>query len=337
MDSTTFDDFRIQRDADWRELGQLLDGLEARRGRPASAQQAQRLGELYRRAVSHLSIIRSRPEEKRLEASINRLVVRAHNQIYRPAPSDARHKMVGYLRSGFPAAVRAHVPEIGTATALFFTGLGLGWGSVAINPDTFYSLVPLEESRSPGASIESLRESLSSGRDASSSERALFSGQLWQHNSKVALFSFGLGPLAGIPTVLLILFNGLMLGAMSKVFVDAGLAAEWFAWLIGHGVTEIGALILAAAAGLIFGRAVISPGPLTRSKALATAGKRALGLALGAVFMLFFAALLEGFFRQTSASTSTRYLVGAITALCWMGYFYLSPRPQIEPESLSRK
>ncbi|MFT5831495.1 MAG: hypothetical protein ACI9D0_002091, partial [Bacteroidia bacterium] len=34
---------------------------------------------------------------------------------------------------------------------------------------------------------------------------------------------------------------------------------------------------------------------------------------------------------------STRYLVGAITALCWMGYFYLSPRPQIEPESLSRK
>ncbi|MDG1499545.1 MAG: stage II sporulation protein M [Planctomycetota bacterium] len=337
MDSTTFDDFRIQRDADWSELGQLLDGLESRRGKPTSAREAERLGELYRRAVSHLSIIRTRPEEKRLERSINRLVVRAHSQIYRPPPSQAGPKTLAYLTSGFPAAVRGHIPEIGVAASVLFAGIGLGWGAVTINPDTFYAVVPLEESRSPGASVQSLRESLSSGRDASNTELATFSGQLWQHNSRVALFSFGLGALAGIPTVILILLNGLMLGAMSKVFVDAGLAVEWFAWLIGHGVTELGALVLAAAAGLIFGRAVVSPGSLTRGKALATAGKRALSLALGAVFMLFFAALLEGFFRQTSASTSTRYIVGALTGLCWLVYFYFAPRPQSDPESLSRR
>ena len=335
MDSTTFDDFRTQRDTDWKELGQLLDRMEARRGKPNSAVEAQRLGELYRRTVSHLAIIRTRPEEKRLEASINRLVVRAHSQIYRPVPTKVGRKLGRYLASGFPAAVRTHVPEITTAGALFFAGIGLGWGAVAIDPDTYYAVVPLEESRSPGASIETLRESLTSGRDADRSSLALFSGQLWQHNSKVALFSFGLGPLAGIPTVLLVLFNGLMLGAMSKVFVDAGLAAEWFAWLIGHGVTEIGALILSAGAGLILGRAVIFPGPLTRGKALASSGKRALKLALGAVFMLFFAGLLEGFFRQSEASTTTRYVVGAATGICWMTYFLFSRQRQIEPESLS--
>ena len=337
MAAPSLQDFRTTREEDWEELGLLLDHLEKNRGKPKSAHEAERLGELYRRTTSSLSVIRTRPEEKRLEGSLNRLVVRAHNQIYRPLPSQVTSRSLRYIQSAFPSAVRTHLPEITTSALIFFAGVGLGYGAVAIDNDAYYALVPLEDVRSPGASVESLRETLQSGRESETGELAQFSGMLWQHNSRVAMFSFALGPLAGIPTVLLILFNGLMLGAMSKVFMDADLSTEWFAWLIGHGVTEISALIFAAAGGLILGRAVISPGPLTRARALAAAGQRALGLALGTVFMLFFAALLEGFFRQTDASTSTRYLVGFGTGILWLLYFAFAPKPQSAPELLSLK
>jgi uncharacterized membrane protein SpoIIM required for sporulation len=336
MDPHSFEDFREKREQDWKELGELLDEFEKRRGKPRSAASAERLGELYRRTAAHLSIIRTRPSERRIEASINRLLVRAHSQIYRPESSDLKQRARSWLVSGFPATVRAHGPEILISSVTFFAGLALGWGAVALDPDAYYAVVPLEEARSPGASIESLQESLLSGREGGTGERAVFSGFLWQHNSRVALLSFVLGPIAGIPTVLLILFNGLMLGAMSKVFYDAGLTSSWFAWIAGHGVTEIGALILAAAAGLALGRAVITPGPLTRSRALAKAGHDALGLVLGTVIMLFFAALLEGFFRQTSASTTLRFIVGGGTGALWLAYFFFAPRPQSEPDSLRR-
>lgn len=322
--------YRHQREQDWVELAELLEKLERQRGKPASAEEAQRLGVLYRRTTSHLSLIRSNPLEKRLEAKVQQLVARAHGYVYRPRPGNFLKKLRGFFSFDFPYSVLLHGHEILIALLVFLLGGIIGLGATYYDSDLYYAMVPLEEARSPTAAVEFLEESLVSGRDAGAGGKSLFAGILWQHNVKVGLLSFALGAAAGIPTILLLLYNGLMIGAMSAVFLKADLGLSWFAWLAGHGVTEIMALVFAGAAGLALGRAVMWPGPRSRRQALQEAGKRCINLVMGTVLMLLIAALLESFFRQSQASMSTRYLVASITGVLWFLYFWMRGRKKPE-------
>jgi hypothetical protein len=55
-------------------------------------------------------------------------------------------------------------------------------------------------------------------------------------------------------------------------------------------------------------------------------GRLAAQMAIGAVLMLFVAAILEGGFRQLVASTPLRYLIGLGVGALWLAYFSLSGR-----------
>ena len=66
-------------------------------------------------------------------------------------------------------------------------------------------------------------------------------------------FAFTLGVLGGVPTVFLLITNGAMLGAFSAMHHDVGVYAEWWAWILPHGITEIGAIFLCGGAGLMLG------------------------------------------------------------------------------------
>lgn len=290
------------------------------------AEDLEEFGTLYRRTAAHLAQVRNRPREKRLEASLNLLVSRAHGHLYRPKADGVWKRFRNYLAFGFPSAIASYPRHILLSALVLVIGFQLAWFAVDRNPDLYYATVPIEELRSPGASAEDLHDSLMEGRDSSTGSRTVFFGFLWQHNTRVALLAFGLGALAGIPTLFLILYNGLMLGAMTSVFHNAGLAKVWWAWIAGHGVTELTAIVFAGGAGFVLGEAVLRPGNQSRSQALSSAAKPALAMVGGTAMMLFFAALLEAYFRQSSASTTTRFVVAATTALLWAIYFVVIPR-----------
>ena len=78
----------------------------------------------------------------------------------------------------------------------------------------------------------------------------IFANVLFSHNTLVGIFSFGLGLAAGVPTVLLLVYNGLGLGAFLALHYDRDLTLDFLGWVSIHGTTEIGALILFAAAGV---------------------------------------------------------------------------------------
>jgi uncharacterized membrane protein SpoIIM required for sporulation len=204
-------------------------------------------------------------------------------------------------------------------------GFFISWLAVNQNPDLYYATVPIGELRSPGASPAELQESLVSGRDISTGSKTVFFGYLWQHNVRVSLLAFALGVLAGIPTALLIFYNGMILGAMTSVFQSAGLGAAWWAWIAGHGVTELTAIVFAGGAGFVLGDAVLWPKNRSRSEALNHAAKPALAVVGGTVMMLFVAALLEAFFRQSEVGNTARFVVAGVSAVLWLAYFGLMP------------
>jgi uncharacterized membrane protein SpoIIM required for sporulation len=141
----------------------------------------------------------------------------------------------------------------------------------------------------------------------------VFASYLFTNNAKIGILCFSLGFAAGLPTALLLLYNGLALGAMTALYHSRGLGGEFLAWVAGHGVTELGAVALCGGAGLALGGAILFPGRRRRLDSLAHCGRNAAPLVIGAVLMLLLAALLEGYFRNRVHSVELRWAVAAAT------------------------
>jgi uncharacterized membrane protein SpoIIM required for sporulation len=119
----------------------------------------------------------------------------------------------------------------------------------------------------------------------------------------------------------LLVYNGMMLGAFTAVHHKAGLETEFWAWILPHGVTELGAIILCGGVGLMLGAAVVNPGLRTRIDCLRIAGTEAARVCVGIAAMLLVAAGIESYLRQSNLSDSARLLFTAVTAGFWGGYF----------------
>jgi uncharacterized membrane protein SpoIIM required for sporulation len=154
---------------------------------------------------------------------------------------------------------------------------------------------------------------------------------LFAHNCGVALLAFAVGFAFGLPTALVIAFNGATMGMFIALFVSHGLGYEVGGWLIIHGVTEMFAFVLAGAAGLNIGRAMAFPGNQTRLDALAKAGLVSGTVMGGCVVMLLVAGLLEGFGRQLITSDIARYVIGGASGVIWLSYFYAPRQSTVSP------
>jgi len=175
--------------------------------------------------------------------------------------------------------------------------------------------------RNPDSSAEVLRSVLYDG--GSSHFLSGFAAYLFTHNTQVAILAFALGFAFAVPSVLIILMNGCMLGALFQVYAAKGLGLELGGWLSIHGTTELFAIALAGAAGMRIGTRIAFPGELTRMAAAAQAGRVAATAMVGVMVMLLFAGLLEGIGRQTITSDATRYAIGGGMLALWIAYFYL--------------
>ena len=131
----------------------------------------------------------------------------------------------------------------------------------------------------------------------------------------------------GIPTIVLLMMNGLPIGAFLAVHAEKGLLFEIGGWLSIHGTTELFAIVLAGAGGLLIGRAVAFPGDLSRIDSMRSKAEQAAIILGGVVVMMFVAGLIEGFLRQLIQSDGLRYAIGGIMLLFWLFYFFM-PRKQ---------
>ncbi len=317
--------FRREREAQWKRLDAIVAKAEKRSLKALSDQEILDLPVLYRAALSSLSVARATSLDAGLIAYLESLSARAYFFVYGARTTPTR-QVAEFFRESWPRAVRDLWRETLVTTGLMALGMVTALWLVGQDPDWFYAFVDpgLASGRDPSASAEALRETLYDNEGMSG--LSAFAAFLFTHNAQVALVAFALGFAFGAPTIVVILMNGAMLGAMIAVFAGQGLGYEFVGWLAIHGVTELFAVILAGAAGLRIGWAMAFPGQLSRLDAAAAAGRTGSLALVGVVIMLFCAGLLEGFGRQLVTSDIARYGVAATTAVIWGLYFY-APRP----------
>jgi uncharacterized membrane protein SpoIIM required for sporulation len=319
--------FRRERQATWKELEELVAGVEKSGIRSLSADELERLPVLYRSAVASLSVAGSISLDRNLLEYLTALTGRAYLCVY-GTKSGAGGTFLGFFRRRFPAAVRAHAGYVAVAVLLMGLGVLTGWRLTLADPERYYSFVDEEmaQGRTPEASTQELREVLYDKGEGPSSMLGAFATFLFTHNAKVGILCFALGFAAGLPVLYLLFSNGMVLGAMAALYQTRGLGWEFWGWILPHGVTELGAVCLCGAAGLALGTGLTFPGPQSRLHNLAARGRRASLLVLGAVGMFLVAGLIEGIFRQTVHSLTVRWLVAAATLACWAVYFIVLGR-----------
>jgi uncharacterized membrane protein SpoIIM required for sporulation len=317
--------FRAAHEEDWTRLEAIVARVERRSIRALSEDDVLALPLLYRSALSSLSVARDTSLDRALIAYLEALCTRAYFQIY-GVPNSLWRQLYGFFTRGWPLAVQGLWRETLVSFGLTLIGTLTGFLLVMHDPSLFYVMIPdsLAGGRDPSASAETLRATLydKGQRDG----LATFATFLFTHNAQIAIFSFALGFAFAIPTVLLVVYNGLMLGAFLAVFAAKGLAFQAGGWLIIHGTTEISAIILSGAAGFRIGTAIAFPGRNARTDFAFTVGRGASVAMAGAVVMLIFAGLLEGIGRQTVQVDGTRYLIGLTMLAGWLAYFYVPRR-----------
>ena len=316
--------FRAEREATWQRLDDLLTKIEKRSPRSLSDEDMLAIPTLYRATLSSLSVARATSLDQALVDYLEALSARAYFFVYGTRTTLMQSVLEFFVRT-WPDTVRRAWRETVVAALIMVAGVVAAFFLVRADPAFFFSFVPgdLAGGRDPSATTETLRQTLYG--DLQPQERSnlsVFAAFLFTHNAQISLFAFALGIAFCLPSVLLMAYNGTMIGAMLAVFGAHGLAVPFSAWLLVHGVTELFAITLAGAAGIRIGWAVAFPGSLSRLQAAERAGREGGVMMIGVVIMLFVAGLLEGFARQLVQADSARFAIAGASALVWLLFFY---------------
>lgn len=315
--------FRREREAAWQALAALVERVERRGLRSLSPEEARQLPMLYRATLSALSVARAISLDRNVVSYLETLCGRAWLCVYgqkRPL----RAALAEFFGRWLPQRMRALRWHLLLSAVFLLGGAATAFLLTLGDPDLYYTFVSPEmaQGRTPATPTADLRAGLYDGGDLGDA-LVTFASFLFSHNARIGMMAFGLGFALGLPVLVLLFYNGLVLGAFAALYHGRGLSVDLWGWLLPHGITELFAVVVCGAGGLVLAEALVFPGRHTRLQNLALRGRDAAGVVLGAVVLLFVAALIEGIFRQTVTHVTTRYVVAAATAtilIGWLGF-----------------
>jgi uncharacterized membrane protein SpoIIM required for sporulation len=261
--------------------------------------------------------------DPRTQEHINRLAVAAHGLLYRRPHVRPLAAVVKFFRSAYPRLFRKLWPYTVLATAIFLSA-GLGAYTVArVRPSTAYVFVPGEVDLPHGKSDVSAEDI--SERFRRMPQPPMAAGII-TNNISVAISAFAFGITAGIGTCWIILFNAMMLGGFAAHFANHGLSYPFWSFILPHGVLEIMAILVAAAAGMRMGLSLAIPGPVTRGASLRLGAREAVFLLLGTVPMFIVAGTIEGFVTPSHLDGSIKIILGVSVGAVTLAYLLLVGR-----------
>jgi len=272
----------------------------------------------YRQLAGDVARARSLGRDSVLVRRLNNIAIRAHNVLYGYHRSRTRAAGRSWLVR-FPIAVRAHAISLVLSALMTFGPSAVTYVAVQLHPDLGYDLVP-----SGFLDFEPARDV--SLHNIPGLARPVAASTIMTNNIQVTLLAFGLGMTAGLGTCLILIFNGIQLGAVAGWMTARGNSRALWGWIMPHGGTELLAIVLSGAAGFILAGALISPGNVRRSVALGHVAKDALAIILGVMGMLVVAGLIEGFVSPSTIGFPARIGVLSITLTGWFLYLGFAGR-----------
>ncbi|MEH7307055.1 stage II sporulation protein M [Neobacillus drentensis] len=289
---------------EWKQLEQLIKTM--RRRSSITGDRITQYHRLYQKAAQNLSYSQTYFPQDEVTHYLNGLVAKSHNLLYKDQVSSFK-QIRHFFSHTFIGLLLEQWKFVWVAMILFLIG-GLGsFLSVMNDPLHIYSILPAEIAK--GVDPDQL------GKGHGAVDSSLMSASIMTNNIKVAIFAFAGGITFGLVTVYLMVYNGIIIGALAALFWHHGKSYDFWAYIVPHGMIELTAIFIAGGAGLLMGYKLFVPGPYSRSFQLKQHAKRSVQLLLGTIPLFVIAGIIEGFITPAAISLEAKYIVAFLTVI----------------------
>lgn len=290
--------FVAQEEPHWIRLEEMLARLKDDPWRELPLAEAKELDYLYRRAAADLARVASFSAEPEMRQRLEQMVARAYAEIHGSRRRGGqRFRPWQWLAVTLPQAFRRQIRAGWFACLVTLAGCLFGGIAVAVDPEAKDAIMPF--SHLHGDPSERVAQEEAAMEDRLDGHKAAFAGHLMAHNTKVTLFALALGLTWGLGTLILVFYNGVILGAVAVDYMMAGETTFLFGWLLPHGIIEIPAILVGAQAGFVLAGAVLGRDDGRPIGArLRAVSADVTTLAGGAALMLVWAGFVESYLSQ---------------------------------------
>jgi uncharacterized membrane protein SpoIIM required for sporulation len=220
------------------------------------------------------------------------------------------------------------LPYTSVAAGLFIAGALIGMAITLSNPDF-------------------MRDFLGSGMVATIERHEMWthsivgvepqsSSAIMTNNLSVSFVTFASGIVAGLGTLYMMFYNGLLLGVIGAACWLNNMSDQLWSFVAPHGVLELPAICIAGGAGLRLARALLFPGTLSRRDSLVVGGAEASRLIVGVIPILMIAGVIEGFFSPSGVRIPVKFAFAAALFAGFVLYLWGAGRSEDEPSATVR-
>lgn len=295
----------------WQDLEDILKLLTVKKKLHKDAELLHRLLFLYQTTCGHLSVARTRYGSTSTTEYLNSLVARAHQSIYISRPNNIV-KILRFFIHDFPALLKKESLTLLVSTGIFLFGFLFSFFFTLFQEGYALSFVPAEY-------VEGVK---GVGEGVSEINYSVASVAIFTNNIQVGIFAFALGITFGIGTIFVLAKNGMMIGALAALAVNAGSGYQFWSLILPHGVPELFCIFVCGAAGLLIARSMLFPGLLSRRRSFAAGGKSALRLLIGTIPLFILAGLTEGYFTPLPINPLWKYIVSIVWLMILLFYVF---------------
>jgi uncharacterized membrane protein SpoIIM required for sporulation len=297
----------------WTRLEVLLDQSKKSGFRTLGRSELQELGLLYRQIAADLATLREDRGSVHFARYLNQLLARAHNIIYSAHKTSPSAVLEFFVRT-YPRVFRRNLRYVTVAFLLFAGGALVGAGLTYHDPDFKLQIL--------GPHMVQTIEKKEMWTHSIVGVKPLASSTIMTNNISVGFLTFAFGITAGLGTMYMLIFNGVMLGVIGMACHLAGMSLKLWDFVAPHGVLELPSIFIAGGAGLMIAAGLLFPGYLPRKESLVRAGTEAVRLLLGTIPILVIAGILEAFVSPTGLATAMKFSLAAALFVLLMTYLF---------------
>ena len=237
-----------------------------------------------------LSYARTFYPDSKTEAYLNQLTSFKFIHLYKNQKLN-RGRFRSFWFREIPLLIAEHKRQLLLSLLFFSIGIFIGAFSAA-NDETFVRLILGDEYMLRTTENIEKGDPMAIYKSYDASGSFIF---ITTNNIKVSFIAFVAGIFISAGSIMLLLSNGIMLGAFQFFFYQKGLLFTSVLSIWVHGTLEITSIVIAGGAGIVMGNSILFPGSYPRGYAFRKGASDGLKIIISLVPFFIIAGFLEGF------------------------------------------